>query len=821
MPPMTCYVVTSLENRARAELAARDIERLRAAGAFDAGEDAARAGGAGADGDGARADADAADGKRSGCGAGEGRGAGACVLVAAQTMAAAEELVAQLDASVPVHIFDARVHLSFAEHVMLALAKRYAAAARVFARKLRPALAREARALLDRAREDFAAGGLHGEGPGGAAGGAAPAAVPEFGRIVFLEAHNEYLVHVFSAAGLPVDVLVHEGLPGELGAIAQAQRLLGFKAARICGVSLEDARLSEEARASALDGTIAATLLGRRAWLDGEGFHFSGTIALKAVDGFGVPESLRIETAEGVVLSEADPAQWRGRVEAGRTTFTLTFAFALDAKQAENLPLDTKLAVAFEAGGLAGRSDICYCRRDFGKRGTGRVGKILVNEGSGTTCFLCQTAANFCQLVSRNTDPADMPAVRLRIRVAWALSKLSPAHENIVLWEKFSSRYEESARRVYERLVDEGDRRARFILDGDALNRELASGRIGPAYQAQLVRRCSFAYFHLVFSAKSFIGTETIAHLIGMHSSSRLVRRHVKEARFNYAFLQHGVMYMVTLGSAGRDFFASTSSKGLRRVVVSSEREKGHFVQSGGYAPEELYVCGLPKYDANAWDADADLIAVMPTWRPWEEGVARSAFTQTGYHRFLVGICEAVPERLRPKLRILIHPRFKACARYLDSPLAPYIVDETPYDEVLQRVKLLVTDYSSISFDAFYRGANVIFDWEELDECMHEYGPGTHLMLTRELAFGEVYDGEKEAGPGVGAGSSASVCGECDGPRGAGEVLVRPKLRTLIERAYASGQSDEHLRRYRQIVSFHDGKNTERLMQVMRADGIV
>ena len=775
MAPLVCYVVTSLENRAREELALRDIERLQAAGVFDA------------------------DATGEGC---DTRG---CVLVAAQPMAAAEELVAQLDASVPAHIFDPRLHLSFAEHVMLALSKRYALFARIFAKKLKPVLAREARALLNRAREDLGVNGLHGADSEGAIDSAADAGAdadvdagaaavaPEFARIVFLEAHNEYLTHVFSAAGLPVEVLVHEGLPDELGAVRQAQRLLGFTAARICGVSLEDAHLSEEACASALNDAIDATLLGRRAWLDDAGFHFSGTIALKAADGFGVPESLRLETSGGIVLFETDPGSWEAPATATRFTSTLPFVFTLDAGRAESLPLGTKIFLRYTVGGMGGCSGIRYCRRDFGKRGTGRVGKVLVDEKNGLTCFLVQSGANFCQLISRKADLADMPATRRIIRLAWIVSKLQPVRRKIVLWEKFCSRYEESARRVYERLVDEGDNRARFVLDGQVLDREIRAGRIDPAYQGQIAKRCSFAHYHLVFSAKTFIGTETLSHLIGMHSSSRLVRRHAENAHFNYVFLQHGVMYMITLGSAGRNFFSSTSSKGIRRVVVSSNLEKEHFVQSGGYAPEQLYVCGLPKYDANTWDADADLIAVMPTWRPWELASARENFAETSYYRFIEGIYEAIPAHLRPNLRILVHPRFKACVRYSDSPLAPYIVDDTPYDEILQRVKLLITDYSSISFDAFYRGANVIFDWAELDECMQAYGQGTHLMLTDELAFGEVYRGE--------GGQDA--------------------LRALVERAYASGQSDEHLRRYRQIVSFHDGKNTERLMGLMRADRLV
>ena len=54
-----------------------------------------------------------------------------------------------------------------------------------------------------------------------------------------------------------------------------------------------------------------------------------------------------------------------------------------------------------------------------------------------------------------------------------------------------------------------------------------------------------------------------------------------------------------------------------------------------------------------------------------------------------------------------------------------------------------------------------------------------------------------------------------------GEHHSRDTLRAMIERAYTTDQSAEHIRRYRKIINFHDGKNTDRLMGFMRADGLI
>ena len=112
----------------------------------------------------------------------------------------------------------------------------------------------------------------------------------------------------------------------------------------------------------------------------------------------------------------------------------------------------------------------------------------------------------------------------------------------------------------------------------------------------------------------------------------------VADPNKNYVFLQHGVMYMVSLDSESRGMFKRKNLKGKYRVVVSSQAEADHFTDLGNHEPSDLYICGLPKFDRNTLNEDADKIVIMPTWRPWEINLARDDFESTGYYKMIMKI---------------------------------------------------------------------------------------------------------------------------------------------------------------------------------------
>ena len=196
-------------------------------------------------------------------------------------------------------------------------------------------------------------------------------------------------------------------------------------------------------------------------------------------------------------------------------------------------------------------------------------------------------------------------------------------------------------------------------------------------------------------------------------------------------------MYMVSLNSEMRTGFRNAGMR-LQRTVVSSELEAEHFIELAGMKREDLYITGLAKFDNSYRHEDADRIVIMLTWRRWETNQARDDLRDTGYYHMTERIFNAVPAELRDKVIILPHPLMADRFAAVRSDMGGHIVTGQSYDRILRDTDLLITDYSSIAYDAFYRGANVIFCWDEKDECMEHYGEGTYLMLNEDNVFGDV-----------------------------------------------------------------------------------
>ena len=84
----------------------------------------------------------------------------------------------------------------------------------------------------------------------------------------------------------------------------------------------------------------------------------------------------------------------------------------------------------------------------------------------------------------------------------------------------------------------------------------------------------------------------------------------------------------------------------------------------------------------------------------------------------------------------------------------------------------------------------MVFYWKDKDECMTHYGEGTHLMLNEGNVFGPV-------------------------------CMDSEDIRRAVEGCYGMPQREEDLTRYRKIVEFHDGKNSERIMKLLIRDGVL
>ena len=419
----------------------------------------------------------------------------------------------------------------------------------------------------------------------------------------------------------------------------------------------------------------------------------------------------------------------------------------------------------------------------------GLRGPMTVDMDTQTVAIFRQSRKNRLNIYVRSVNVSDKFIERFKQDVAFVLAFLwrsKKADKIVLLYEKNSSKYEESASVLFEKLIDEGYTNSYFIVDR---NYEFID-RIPEKYRSNILYKYSFKHYLYFFRSKTFIGTEALVHAIDLKTFNILPLKKISSKNLNYVFLQHGVMYMVSLDSEARGMFKRKKLNGKYRVVVSSKAEADHFVNLGHHYPGDLYISGLPKFDRNYMSDTADKIVIMPTWRPWEINAAREDFCQTAYFKMVMRIYDCVPDSLKDKVVILPHPLIVNELKHLPKSIVEKMVLDSCYDDILKQTRLLITDYSSIAYDAFYRGSRVIFYWEEKDYCMSKYGPSTHLMMNEENVFGDVF-------------------------------YSTDNLSCAIEENYYNPQKQNYIDNYSKIVEFHDSKNTERLIGMLKQDNII
>ncbi|MBR0400319.1 MAG: CDP-glycerol glycerophosphotransferase family protein [Mogibacterium sp.] len=473
------------------------------------------------------------------------------------------------------------------------------------------------------------------------------------------------------------------------------------------------------------------------------------------------------------------------------------FELCIDRSVAEELDIQNKLVVNYD-GSYNGR--ILYSLYDL-KKGRNRNSEVFIKDG--VAVYFRQSRYNSLTLTVRDANQYDLPEGQARIRRAYRKAMASKkkrlgtgraglerSHDPILMYEKNCSRYEESASVLYEKLIDQGYDNVWYVVNED----NPAIQELPEKYRKNLVWKDSDRHLELLFESDTYIATESTEHALQLRVASKLVMDKIRSRDLRYVFLQHGVMYMVSLNSDMRTGFRNNDHD-LQRTVVSSELEARHFIDLAGMKREDLYVTGLAKFDRSFRNEGADRIIIMLTWRRWETNQARADVSETAYYKMTERIYNAVPDELKDKVIILPHPlmadRFAGGENGTeDSGMAAHIVTGQSYDRILRDCDLLITDYSSIAYDAFYRGANVVFCWEEKDECMQHYGEGTYLMLNRDNVFGDVCMNEEE-------------------------------LRESVAANYGREQSEENKARYGRIVEFRDGRNSERIIELLKKDGLL
>ena len=216
-----------------------------------------------------------------------------------------------------------------------------------------------------------------------------------------------------------------------------------------------------------------------------------------------------------------------------------------------------------------------------------------------------------------------------------------------------------------------------------------------------------------------------------------------------FVFLQHGI------SQNDISNYLNKFSKNVDGLVIAASTERELFAdEKYGYPASKIWDTGFARFDRLYSEDDPKLVTVMPTWRSYlatsmngETGVWNlvSDFHESSFYAFYNSLLNderliAAANEYGYKLAFMPHPILAPHLELFNKNEAVTFMDpETSYRDVYAKSALILTDYSSASFDFSYLRRPVVyaqFDREEMKARANTYTLNTDFY--DKHALGEI-----------------------------------------------------------------------------------
>ncbi|MBC9226160.1 hypothetical protein GL325_07505 [Aeromicrobium sp. 636] len=290
--------------------------------------------------------------------------------------------------------------------------------------------------------------------------------------------------------------------------------------------------------------------------------------------------------------------------------------------------------------------------------------------------------------------------LRRLVRWAWLLAPIRP-FSGIWLVGEVPYKAQDNGFALFRWIrTNQPRRRAYYVIDADSPDR----AKVEPF--GNVVTARSRDHIRYTVLASRFVGSH---HAEYLHASrSTTLARHAQGLR---VFLQHGVTGMKNVRlNYGRLHMQEMPPD---RAVVNSAAEKQIFIEDLDYFPSQVKVTGFARYDT-LFAGEPTVrrrLLVMPTWRDWlssRESVLQSAYL-AHWTEFLN---DPQIQRLRREgveILMVMHPNLRAVVDELHLEGITIAPRDADVQELIRTSAALVTDYSSVAWDAAFLRRPVFF----------------------------------------------------------------------------------------------------------------
>lgn len=306
-------------------------------------------------------------------------------------------------------------------------------------------------------------------------------------------------------------------------------------------------------------------------------------------------------------------------------------------------------------------------------------------------------------------------------------------------FEKFSKTAQDNGYAFFS-YVDKNNLHKDFyyVIDKHASDYKEISKQSG-----NVLKFMSFKYFLMLYASKLLVSSETKRHVHNIRIRTGYVARAINKKRS--VFLQHGVT-----GLKKSDVFKKKKGRGnFNLVIATSETEKEIIQENWKYSSNEIAVTGFARWDRlfdKSKERQKKKIFVMPTWRTWMEDMPNEEFKKSDYYQKYTSLLTSqelnnILVQNDMELVFFLHPKFKQYVSEFAIESSNVKIKEfmdIKVNEEIMESSLMISDYSSVTWDMFYLDKPVIF--YQFDHEKYEEYEGSYLDMDSEIFGDRVMD---------------------------------------------------------------------------------
>jgi CDP-glycerol glycerophosphotransferase (TagB/SpsB family) len=240
------------------------------------------------------------------------------------------------------------------------------------------------------------------------------------------------------------------------------------------------------------------------------------------------------------------------------------------------------------------------------------------------------------------------------------------------------------------------------------------------------------------------------AHYVMPGITRHLAPTHHRNVR--RLFLQHGITALKASMNA-----YSKKTTGYDAINVCSDLEKKIVAEACLFPPEQVRIAGFPRHDillrkAAGAKPDRDQVLVFPTWRKGLEQLDSDAARETLFVRQWISLLGSLRAGGKTKVAFVLHPVLRRHAHLFEQHV-DIVADAVNFQDTLTQSSCLITDYSSVCFEALYLGKPTFFF--TFDAMAYGFAQQAYINVETQLP-GERFDSPEELVEAVSAAHQLS-----------------------------------------------------------------